>query len=59
MNALHEQFIAEARELIQQATDDLIAVEREGPAIERIDSVGRAFIPSRGLRAWSTCPQWV
>ena len=30
MNALHEQFVAEARELIQQATDDLIVLEREG-----------------------------
>ena len=30
MNALHEQFITEARELIHQATDDLIAMEREG-----------------------------
>ena len=27
MNALHEQFIAESRELIHQATGDLIAAE--------------------------------
>ena len=48
MNALHEQFIAEARELIQQATDDLIAVEREGLALERIDRIFRAFHTLKG-----------
>ena len=48
MNALHEQFVAEARELIQQATDDLIAVEREGFAAERIDRVFRAFHTLKG-----------
>ena len=48
MNALHEQFIAEARELIHQATDDLIAVEREGFAPERIDRVFRAFHTLKG-----------
>ena len=30
MNALDEQFVSEARELIAQATDALIAIEREG-----------------------------
>jgi two-component system chemotaxis sensor kinase CheA len=30
VNALHEQFVIEARELIHQATDDLIAMERDG-----------------------------
>ena len=48
MNALHEQFIAEARELIHQATDDLIAMEREGFALERIDRVFRAFHTLKG-----------
>jgi two-component system, chemotaxis family, sensor kinase CheA len=48
MNALHEQFVAEARELIQQATDDLIALEREGFATERIDSIFRAFHTLKG-----------
>ena len=48
MNALHEQFIAEARELIHQATEDLIAVEREGFALERIDRVFRAFHTLKG-----------
>ena len=48
MNELHEQFIDEARELIHQATDDLIAVEREGFARERIDRVFRAFHTLKG-----------
>jgi two-component system chemotaxis sensor kinase CheA len=48
VNALHEQFIAEARELIHQATDDLIAIEREGFALERIDRVFRAFHTLKG-----------
>ena len=48
MNALHEQFVVEARELIQQATDDLIALEREGFAIERIDRIFRAFHTLKG-----------
>ena len=48
MNALQEQFIAEARELVHQATDDLIAVEREGASGERIDRVFRAFHTLKG-----------
>ena len=48
MNALHEQFVAEARELIHQATDDLIAVEREGASAERIDRIFRAFHTLKG-----------
>jgi two-component system, chemotaxis family, sensor kinase CheA len=48
VNALHEQFIAEARDLIHQATDDLIAGEREGFARERIDRVFRAFHTLKG-----------
>ena len=48
MNGLHEQFVAEARELIHQATDDLIAVEREGFALERIERVFRAFHTLKG-----------
>ena len=30
MNELQEQFISEARELVLQAADDLIAIERTG-----------------------------
>ena len=48
MNALQEQFIAEARELVHQATDDLIAVEREGASSERTDRIFRAFHTLKG-----------
>ncbi len=48
MNALHEQFVAEARELIHQATNDLIAVEREGASTLRIDRILRAFHTLKG-----------
>ena len=48
MSALHEQFVIEARELIRQATDDLIALERDGASPERIDRVFRAFHTLKG-----------
>jgi two-component system chemotaxis sensor kinase CheA len=48
MTELQEQFVTEARELVQQATDDLIAMEREAPASERIDRVFRAFHTLKG-----------
>jgi two-component system chemotaxis sensor kinase CheA len=48
MNALQEQFITEARDLIHQAIDDLIAVEREGFAPDRIDRVFRVFHTLKG-----------
>ena len=48
MSALEDQFVAEARELIRQATDDLIALERDGLSPERIDSVFRAFHTLKG-----------
>ena len=48
MNDLQKQFIAEARELIQQANDDLIAAEREGFSGERIDRVFRVFHTLKG-----------
>jgi chemotaxis protein histidine kinase CheA len=48
VNALHEQFVIEARELIHQATDDLIAMERDGFAPERIDRAFRAFHTLKG-----------
>jgi two-component system chemotaxis sensor kinase CheA len=48
VNDLHEQFANEARELIRQATDDLIALERNGPSPERIDRVFRAFHTLKG-----------
>jgi two-component system chemotaxis sensor kinase CheA len=48
VNALQEQFVAEARELIRQAIDDLIALERDGASPERIDRVFRAFHTLKG-----------
>ena len=48
MSALEDQFVAEARELIGHATDDLIALERDGMSAERIDSVFRAFHTLKG-----------
>jgi two-component system chemotaxis sensor kinase CheA len=48
MNALHEQFITEARELIQQATDDLITAERGRLSDEHLERVFRAFHTLKG-----------
>ena len=48
MSALHEQFVTEARELIRQATDDLIVLERDGASSERVDRVFRAFHTLKG-----------
>ena len=48
MNPLHEQFITEARELVHQASDDLIALDRDGLTAERIDRVFRAFHTLKG-----------
>jgi two-component system chemotaxis sensor kinase CheA len=48
MNPLQEQFVAEARELVHQASDDLIAAEREGFSAERVDRVFRAFHTLKG-----------
>ena len=48
VNALQEQFVTEARELIRQATDDLIVLERDGASPERIDRVFRAFHTLKG-----------
>ena len=47
MSVLQEQFVTEARDLIRQATDDLIVLER-GESSERIDSVFRAFHTLKG-----------
>jgi two-component system chemotaxis sensor kinase CheA len=48
MNELHSQFIDEARELIQQANDDLVAAEREGVSDDHIDRLFRAFHTLKG-----------
>ena len=48
MSALQEQFVTEARELIRQANDDLIALERDGISRERVDRTFRAFHTLKG-----------
>ena len=48
MNELQQQFISESKELILQATDDLMAVERSGFDAERIDRLFRAFHTLKG-----------
>jgi two-component system, chemotaxis family, sensor kinase CheA len=48
VNALQEQFVTEARELVRQATDDLISLERDGASPVRIDRVFRAFHTLKG-----------
>jgi two-component system, chemotaxis family, sensor kinase CheA len=48
VSTLQEQFVTEARELIGQATDDLITLERDGASSERIDRVFRAFHTLKG-----------
>jgi two-component system, chemotaxis family, sensor kinase CheA len=48
VNALQDQFVIEARELIRSAIADLIALERDGPSTERIDRVFRAFHTLKG-----------
>jgi len=48
VSALQEQFVSEARELIRQAADDLIALERAGASPERIDRVFRSFHTLKG-----------
>lgn len=48
MNDLQEQFVSEAKELILQATDDLMAVERSGFDADRIDRIFRIFHTLKG-----------
>jgi two-component system chemotaxis sensor kinase CheA len=48
VSALQEQFVTEARELVRQATDDLIELERAGASPERIDGVFRALHTLKG-----------
>jgi two-component system chemotaxis sensor kinase CheA len=48
MNEFIEQFLIEARELIDQATDDLLALEERPGDAGRLDSVFRAFHTLKG-----------
>lgn len=48
MNEFIEQFLIEARELVEQASDDLLALERQPDDRERLDSAFRAFHTLKG-----------
>ena len=48
MSALGEQFVSEARDLIAQATDALIGIERDGVSDARVDRLLRAFHTLKG-----------
>lgn len=48
MNEFVEQFLIEARELVEQATADLLAVEENPGDAERLDSAFRAFHTLKG-----------
>lgn len=48
MNDLSEQFLSEARELLAQAGEDLLALERESAGPERIDRLFRALHTLKG-----------
>ena len=48
MNEFLEQFLIECRELVEQATDDLLALEETPDDRERLDSAFRAFHTLKG-----------
>ena len=48
MSALGEQFVSEARDLIAQATDALIGIERDGVGDAQADRLLRAFHTLKG-----------
>jgi two-component system chemotaxis sensor kinase CheA len=48
MSGLLEQFVIEGRELVQQATDDLLALERDPTDATRLDSAFRAVHTLKG-----------
>lgn len=48
MNDFLEQFLVESRELIEQATHDLLALEERPQDVERLDSAFRAFHTLKG-----------
>ncbi|WP_158916168.1 chemotaxis protein CheA [Caulobacter sp. S45] len=48
MNEFIEQFLIEARELVEQGTDDLLALETRPDDRERLDSAFRAFHTLKG-----------
>lgn len=56
MNALLEQFIVEARELVGEASDDLLALERAPSDKSRMERVFRAFHTLKGGAAIADLP---
>jgi two-component system, chemotaxis family, sensor kinase CheA len=48
MNEFVEQFLLESRDLVAQATDDLLALEGKPDDRDRLDSVFRAFHTLKG-----------
>jgi two-component system chemotaxis sensor kinase CheA len=56
MNALLEQFILEARELVAEASDNLLALERAPDDRSRIQGVFRAFHTLKGGAAIADLP---
>jgi two-component system chemotaxis sensor kinase CheA len=56
MTALLDQFIIEARELIAEGSDDLLALERAGEDAERIERIFRAFHTLKGGAAIAELP---
>ena len=51
MNEFVEQFLVESRELVEQATDDLVTLEGRPQDQERIDGAFRAFHTLKGAAA--------
>jgi two-component system chemotaxis sensor kinase CheA len=56
MNALLEQFVLEARELVNEASDELLALERAPGDQHRIEVVFRAFHTLKGGAAIADLP---
>ena len=56
MNALLEQFVLEARELVNEASDELLALERLPGDQQRIDVAFRAFHTLKGGAAIADLP---
>ena len=48
MNEFVDQFLLEARELVQQATDDLLALEQGAGGRDKVDSLFRTFHTLKG-----------
>ncbi len=59
MDELLEQFLIEGRELVEQASNDLVALERDPPRMLRCWTPSSApFIPSRARLRCSTSRPW-